>query len=302
MRPLTNTLAKAALPILDVPLATWGLEALVRRRPPVVVNASHQADSVVDALGPGRQSSFEVFVEAPDPLGTGGTLRALRARVEDRVVTWNSDMVADVDVAGLLRAHAAGGAMATLVVGSATTGADFEIRDGHATRLIDRRKENVGGAQFIGVAVYERAALDLLDERVPLGATEGLLRPLVALGELAVFEHAGYALDVGTLDRYLRVSRDVLQADAAPPPHPPPGEIVDVDGGRAYIGPGANVSRGSLGPGAILLAGCSVEEGARVTHAIVWPGERVPAGVDLAGCVWFRGRRLSERSRRLPAP
>ena len=293
LRPLTGEVAKAVLPVLDVPLGTWGLEGLDQHHPPVVVNASHLAASVAHRLRPGRPRSFEVFWEEPEPLGTGGTLRALRARVAERVVTWNADMVADLHVPTLLRAHAASGALATVAIVGVGAEADFETRAGRATRLVDRRRENVRGAQFIGIAVYERAALDLLDERVPLGATEGLLQPLLERSELAVFEHTGYALDVGTLERYLRVSRDVLEGVAPAPPAPLVGQIVEVDGGRAYVGLRAEVETSSLGPGAVVLAGSIIEGGARVARAIVWPDERVPAGTDLSDCVWFQGRRLN---------
>lgn len=259
---------------------------------PVTVNVSHLRASVTAALG-GRGIPFEVLVEEPEPLGTGGTLRALREQVNDRVIVWNSDIVADLDLDALLHHHVRSGQAATLAVAPVDESADFTLRDGRLERLVDRRREDAAGARFVGVAVYEREALDLLDEeRVPLGATEGLLAPLLERGQLGALEHRGYARDVGTLERYLRVSLDLLEGSAPPPPGGVPGEIVDVEGGRAYVGPGAEVGRGRLGPGAILLAGSSIADGARAVDSIVWPGEHVPRGRSLDNRVWFRREAL----------
>ncbi|MDQ4144445.1 MAG: NDP-sugar synthase [Actinomycetota bacterium] len=285
-------MAKPALPLLDVPLGAWGLSALDRSCPPAVVNASHLPETVVTALELDPSGAADgapaAFVERPHPFGTGGTLHALRDRLADQFVTWNSDSLTDLDVEDLLFAHERNGALATIAVIESDAG-DFEHSAGRVTGLVDRRVESKPGPRFIGVAVYERDALRLLSERRPLGATEGLLRPLLERGELVTYEHFGYWLDVGTPGRYLEANLDVVEGRAPPAPRDIPGEIVDVAGGRAYVGPGASADAGSVGPGAVILAGGVVEAGARVAGSVVWPGERVPSGMSLDRCVWFGG-------------
>ena len=232
------------------------------------------------------------MVERPDPLGTGGTLRALREEVEGRLVTWNADSLCDVDLDALMRAHSSSGATATIAVSPASRNADFEVSGERVTRLMNRREEDRSGVRFVGVAVYEREALELLPEQVPLGATEGLLEPLIVRDELHAFEHNGYWLDVGTPARYLEANADVLAERAPAPPTSPPGDLVEVAGGRAYAGPGVGADVESLGPGAILLAGSVVERGAYIKESLVWPGERVPAGTTLENDIWFGGRTI----------
>jgi hypothetical protein len=68
-----------------------------------------------------------------------------------------------------------------------------------------------------------------------------------------------------------------------------PGRVIEVPGGQAYIGPGAETQEDSVGPGAILLRCSSVSPGALVRGAVVWPGETVPTRSHLEDCVWFRG-------------
>jgi mannose-1-phosphate guanylyltransferase len=288
LRPLTDRVAKPALPLLDIPLGAFGLAALLRDSPPVAVNVSHLPNTVARALrellGEG---GFELLIE-PEALGSGGTVGDLGGRVDKRLVTYNSDLLADLSVAAMIDAHKGAGAPAVVAVELVEGGADLEVEGGRVASFIDRRDHpGRGGARFLGAAVIERAALDLIPDKRPVGLAEALLRPLAERGELAVFVHDSYALDVGTPRAYLRASLDLVAGEGPRPPVPWPGEIVEVQGGRAYVGPGAKAGAESLGPGAILLRGASTADGARVERTVVWPHERVPAGVHLLDTVFF---------------
>jgi mannose-1-phosphate guanylyltransferase len=248
-----------------------------------VVNLSHLWQPARDALEPwATGGEVDFLVEQPEPFGTGGTLAALRARLEPTVLTHNADVLTDLEPSRLLSAHERLGAPATVAVRRVESGADFRLDGEHVTGLVDRRaRPQEPGWLFLGIAAFRRSALSLLPERRPVGLTEGLLLPLIEQGEVAAVEHPGYALDVGTIDRYLRASLDALEGRGRRSERGWPGEIVPVAGGRAYRGRGARAPRHVLGPGAILLAGSEVEQGARVDRSIVWPGAVVPAGTHL---------------------
>lgn len=294
LRPLSDLMAKPALPILDVPLAAFGLTRLVATLPTVVMNLRHLPQSVTGALTayvpPGAR--LETILETPEAYGTGGTLAALRDRVAERVLTLNADLLTDLEPADLLDAHAASGAPATVAVTEVSTGADFVLEGDRAAGFLDRRTGGGGaGGRFLGMAVFEREVLYRLPESRPLGLGETLLADLARAGELAVYRHRGYARDVGTVADYLAASLDLLAGRGPKPPGGAwPGDVAEVGGGRAYLGPGASAGAEALGPGAILLAGSSAGPGCRIERSIVWPGEAVPAGRRLEGGIWaFRG-------------
>jgi mannose-1-phosphate guanylyltransferase len=293
MRPLTDRIPKPALPVLDVPLAAWGLAALTQHARPTVVNVSHLADQVVAALRVTGIGGWEPLVEGVDAYGTAGTLRALRDRLGPRVVTWNGDALTDLHLPDLLTAHAETRAPATLLVREVDTMADLTLQGCSVTGFVDRRKEpDAAGGRFLGVAVFEREALDRLPDHRPAGLGETLLRELANGGDLNVHLFDGYLRDVGTPAEYLQASLDVLAGTGPLSPIELPGEIVDVDGGRAYVGPGSNAAPETLGPGAILLAGAQVGPGARIQRSIVFPGPPIGAGERLDRTIWFQGKAL----------
>jgi mannose-1-phosphate guanylyltransferase len=297
LRPLTDLVPKPALPMPGAPLGAWMLEGLLRRFDSVTVNCSHLASAVISQLA--LEDRVEVLREEPEPLGTGGTLAAIRSRVEDRIVVANADVICDLDLDALLDAHARMGAGATVAVKRVESGADFGLTaEARVAGFFDRRfVPYASGARFIGVAVYERAALDRLSDEVPLGLGEALLAPLASEGDLATYMHDGYVTDVGTLQRYVDACGDVLAEVAPRSPAGPyqvyEGEFVDVEGGRAFIARSAACERAGLGPGAVILGGARVGMGTKVADSIVWSNEEVPPGTLLRNSLWFRGRSLT---------
>jgi mannose-1-phosphate guanylyltransferase len=289
LRPLTETVAKPALPILDIPLGAWGMHALGDFRP-AIVNTSHLSDSVSSALAGYDGVTF--FLEQPEPFGTGGTLAALRHEFADTFVCWNSDMLTDLGAQGLMAAHERLGVQATIAVRRTQSRADFFVEGDQVTQLVDRRVEDHAGFQYLGAAVFNKDALSLLPKDRPLGLTLSLLKPLLERGQLAAHVHEGYWIDVGTVDRYLQATLDVLYRRGPLPPTLPPGQVIDVEGGRVYVGRDADVERGSLGPGAIVLARAHVQRGARVENAIVMPAELVGPEELVKETVWFQEHSL----------
>jgi hypothetical protein len=85
LRPLTDEVAKPALPMLDVPLAAFGLAPLLAIAPTVVMNVRHLPRSVTGALLPyvPRDGRFQTLYEDPEAYGTAGTL-ACRPRTRPR--------------------------------------------------------------------------------------------------------------------------------------------------------------------------------------------------------------------------
>lgn len=289
LRPLTEAAPKPALPVLDVPLAAFGLADLMATASPVVVNVSHLGDRITRALedyigGVG----WRTFVEKPEGFGTAGTLAALADSIDARVVIRNADTFSDLRASDVLETHRAASAPVTLAVAPVDGGGDLTIEGGRAASFVDRRREpDVAGHRYLGIAVLEREVVESIPSARPLGLGESVFKDLVAAGDVAVHVHDGYHLDVGTVERFLIATRDALEGRGPQPPKGWPGTITERS---AYIGPGARVAPGSVGPGGVVLAGAEVEEDARVERAIVWRAETVPAGTLVSDCVWFEGR------------
>ena len=123
LRPLTNTIPKALVPVAGVPM----LERVARRlidagADRLVINAHHHAEQVARFIE--ERNGFDVdcrlSVEEGEPLETGGGLRRAyelgHFRGDRPVVVHNADVLTDFPIEGLLADHHATGALATLAV------------------------------------------------------------------------------------------------------------------------------------------------------------------------------------------
>lgn len=285
--PITETLPKPLVPILDVPLIDLALSAVRAVTDDIIVNVSHLSEMLSRHLA---STGVRISDEGDEPYGTGGTLFGLRKQLADMVVTYNCDLVSDLDVRALLDAHRRAGTAATLACARVKERADF-IDHENRVALVDRRVRSVPGYRFIGAACFERPAVETIPDRHPLGLTEGLIGPLLERGEVTLFEHPGYAADAGAPASLVEISTDALigrfHLDH-------PGRVVARAPVPAYLGPGAQAPEEALGPGAIVSAGASVADGAHIVNAVVLPGERVPV-IRLSNAVFHGGRALPVR-------
>lgn len=295
LRPLTDEVAKPAVPLLDVPLGSFGLAALTASAAPVLVNGSHKTRELETALRSVVPTGWDLFDEGADGYGTAGTVAALSDQIAPEVIVFNGDLLTDLDVGALLATHRAAGAGITLAVREMNSGADLKLSGAQIKGFVDRRRTpDEAGGQYLGVAVIAAEVATRIPRTRPLGLGESVFGPLAARGWLAAHFHEGYALDVGTIERYVQASSDALHGLAPSPPVPYPGRIIEVDGGRAYIGPGARAAEGSLGDGAVVLRGAVVAEGARVERAVVWRDEVVMPGNEVRNAVWIEDRAVTD--------
>jgi NDP-sugar pyrophosphorylase family protein len=203
MRPLTDLIAKPALVVGSKPLGAYGLLLLAELGGRLAINLSWHATATRAALEPFAPPDTLWLIETPVPYGTAGTVAALLSDLATTFVVYNADLLTDLRAVDLLSTHRRMGAPATLAVRRVTTGADLEIRDGRAFRFVDRRAEpNNSGAMYIGAAALERDVVaPLLKAGEVAGLAETVFKPLADRGLVAVHEHAGLAVDVGTPER-----------------------------------------------------------------------------------------------------
>lgn len=226
LRPLTDHTPKALIELGAVSI----LERIARRLAAVgadriIVNVHHHADQIeatVVRLAGELGVEMLVSVEEEEPLETGGGLAHAEPlfRKDGSFLLHNGDIVTDIDLAGLLAAHRATGALATLAVGRRET-TRFLLFDDHGlcgwentgrgtqktSRPIsgDRRRFPFAGVHAVSPEIFglitERGAFPILDLYLRLSAEGCAILPHDVTGALW--------LEIGDRERLAR-ARDVL--------------------------------------------------------------------------------------------
>jgi mannose-1-phosphate guanylyltransferase len=303
---------KPAVTLVDRPFLAYAIEWLAAHGvTEVVLACGFLPDVLREALGDEeRHAGVTIaYVAEPEPLGTAGAIRfaaeALGDRLEERFLALNGDVLADLDLSALLRAHEERGARATIALHPVEDSSAYGLvrceDGGRVLEFLEKTGEAVPGEINAGAYVLERSVLDL----VPAGRAVSIEREVFPrlVGEgLCGLLLDGYWMDIGTPERYLQASWDILEGRVETEVEPTrPGCLVaagaEVDaearvGERAVISSGCRIEAGAELSETVLLDGCTVGEGARVERSILAPGATVEAGAQLVDTVVGRDERV----------
>lgn len=318
LRPLTLTRPKPAIPLVDRPfiryMADWlGCHGVTD----VVMACGFRAEDLRSALGDEIPGGPRVrYVEESEPLGTAGPIRlaADQGLLTDRFLVLNGDVLTDLDLTEHVRAHSDRDAVASLALygvddptsyglvrKDAETGAVTEFLEKPDPAAIDTDEVNAGAY------VLERSVADLIPPGRSVSIEREIFPRLVGQG-LFGLRLDGYWMDIGTPERYLQATWDILegkvdtQVAARMASDGGIDEHADVDGTAHIESPvlvdsGASVSGSAhLGPRAVVGRDCEIEEGAVVVGSVLHPGCSVGAGARVEGAILAAGVAVGENA------
>ena len=199
------------------------------------------------------------------PLGTAGSVRNAAAELDDTFMVISGDVLSDIDLDAVVKAHRSSGALATIALRRVENPIDFGIvitsPDGWVERFLEKPTWGQVFSDTINTGIYvlEPQILDLIPEHEPVDFAEAVfpaaLKRGLAIQGLVV---DGYWEDVGTVEAYHRAHRDVLDQRVA----------VDIPGFRVgdgiWLGEGADVDPAAEITGPVIIGdNCRVEAGAQ---------------------------------------
>lgn len=312
LRPLTSDVPKPAVTLVDRPFLAYAIEWLAAHGVSEIVLACGFLPEVLrEALGDEEERAGVkiTYVAEPEPLGTAGAIRfaaeAIGDRLEDRFFALNGDVLADLDLSALMRAHRERDARATIGLHPVDDSSAYGLvrcdEEGQVLEFLEKTGETVPGEINAGAYVLERSVLDL----VPAGRACSIERevfPRLVGDGLCGLLLDGYWMDIGTPERYLRASWDILERTVHTQVEPTaPGLLVAADaaideearvGPRAVVSAGCRVERGAEVSDSVLLEGCTVARDALVQGSILAPGAEVEPGAVLRNAVVGRDERV----------
>jgi len=312
LRPLTETTPKPALTLVDRPFLAYMIEWLAGHGVEEVVLACGFLPEVLrEALaGEEERAGARIrYVVEPEPLGTAGAIRfaadQLGDELGDRFLALNGDVLTDLDLSALLGAHADRGARATIALHPVEDSSAFGLvhsgEGGEVLAFLEKTGEAAPGEINAGMYVLERSVLDLIPSGRNVSIERDVFPRLVGEGLHGLLLE-GYWMDIGTPERYLQASWDILEGRVRTMVEPTgPGVLVGENaevaadatiGPRAVISPGCRVGPGAEVRESVLLDGCAVGENARVIGSVISPGVEVAADSAVEGVVAGEGERL----------
>jgi mannose-1-phosphate guanylyltransferase len=303
LRPLTSTVPKPVVPLVDRPFISFMLEWLKAHGvDDVIMSCGFLATSVRNVLGDGSGLGIRLrFVEEPDPRGTAGALKYAESLLDERFLMLNGDVLTDIDLSAQLAQHEATGATATLAlvpVADPTNYGLVHVNDDRSVRdFLEKPSPDAIDTNLISAGAYvlERSILDLVPAERNVSIEREIWPRLVDNG-LYAFTSESYWLDIGTPDRYLQGTFDIIEGNVKTAVTERLGdgwlaidESAEVEG---RVVPPAVIERGAkIAPGAhvgslvVLGADVSVADGATIERSVILGGTTIGEGCTLRDCI-----------------
>ncbi len=293
LRPLTSTVPKPVVPLVDRPFIAFMIDWLRDHGvDDIVMSCGHLASGVRNVLGDGDAFGVRLrYVEEPRPLGTGGALKFAERLLDERFLMLNGDVLTDIDVTGQLAQHERTGATATLALTPVEDPSAYGLvrlaSDNAVTEFVEKPAPDQIDTPNISAGVYvlERSVLELLPEGEPASIERDVFPRLVGEGLYGCVSR-GYWLDIGTPERYLQGTFDILEGSV--------GTEVAERMGTGYLCIEQGVeSEGRIVPSALVESGCRIAEGARIGgRAVLEHGVSVGEHTTIEGSVVMRGAEI----------
>ncbi|AUC59792.1 mannose-1-phosphate guanylyltransferase [Cyanobacterium sp. HL-69] len=325
IRPITHTIPKPLIPILQKPVMEFLLELLRQHGfDEVMVNVSHLAEQIESYFRDGQRFGVQIgysfegsIVDGElvgNALGSAGGIKRIQEFnpfFDDTFVVLCGDALIDLDLTEVVRQHKEKGAIATVVTKSvpreAVPSYGVVVTDDDGKILTFQEKPLVEEALSTeintGIYIFEPEVIDYIPPNQEYDIGGDLFPHLVELGLPFYAVNMEFEwVDIGKVPDYWQAIRSVLSGEIKnveiPGKEVKPGvytgvnvsinwDKVDITG-PVYIGGMTHIEDGAkiVGP-AMIGPNCWICEGATVDNSVIFEYSRLGRGVRLVDKLVF---------------
>ncbi len=297
LRPLTRTVPKPVMPLAGRPFLTFMLDWLRSHGvTEVILSCGFLSDGVHDVLGDIYEGMRLRYVIEREPLGTGGPVRLAldEGLLEERLLVLNGDVLTDMDLTAELSRHEEAGAKATLALIAVEDTSSYGVvptdDDGWVLEFLEKSDGPAPTNRInAGAYVLERSVVEDIPSGRAVSFEREVFPELVGNGLLG-WDAAGYWVDIGTPERYLEATYDLLAGE-------PASKLPPRDETGSLIGEGCLTAGAHIGPQSVLGSHCSVGSDSAVERSVLHDGVVVGADCVIQESVLAERVRVGEGAR-----
>ncbi len=308
--PLTHTLPKPMVPVLNIPVIEHLIELLARHGfTDIMVNLHYLHRVISDYLQDGSRWGVRIhYSHEQELMGTAGGVRKVADFFDETFLVIGGDDLTDLNLTEMLAFHREKKAVASIAVSPVLEPTEFGVaeidEDNRVTWFLEKPRpeqhQQPGGWSNTGVYLFEPAIFEHIPARSVFDFGKQLFPELVRTRS-AFFGYPigkAYWCDVGNHLHYRQAHYELL--DGKSKVRIPGKEIrphVWVEEGAeispqasvmppALIGAGVRIEAGAIVEGPVVLgAGTIVEGQARVQGSILWDRCRILKRAEICECL-----------------
>jgi Nucleoside-diphosphate-sugar pyrophosphorylase involved in lipopolysaccharide biosynthesis/translation initiation factor 2B, gamma/epsilon subunits (eIF-2Bgamma/eIF-2Bepsilon) len=220
IQPLTNSIPKPMLPILNKPM----MEHIIKKLKSVGINEIvvllyFKPEVIQNYFKDGSDLGIKInYVLPDDDYGTAGAVKKAQKYLDERFIVVSGDLVTDFDFKEIIGFHNAVNSKLTITLTSVEDPLQFGVvitdKDGKILRFLEKPGwgEVFSDTINTGIYVIEPEILDYIPDNIPFDFSKDLFPKLMKEGiTLYGYNAKGYWRDVGNPESYREVNKDILK-------------------------------------------------------------------------------------------
>jgi len=273
LRPLTQNIPKAVVPVLNTPFLELVFRYLSRHGIRDIVLTQSRLLPIAGYFGDGSQFGIKIdYTNEDAPLGTAGAVKNAEKYLNEAFLVLNGDVLTDLDISAMVGFHRQKKARVTIAltpVDDPTSYGLVETDDeNRITRFLEKPRPDQITTNLINAGIYviEADVLARIPPRTSFSFERELFPQLLEQGEpVYAYPSSGYWIDIGTPQKYLQLNQDLLAGKARSQNYGLTPHIEVLLGDKTSLNPRAQIK----GP-TVIGSGCTIQEDALIEQSVIW--------------------------------
>ncbi|MBM7613496.1 mannose-1-phosphate guanylyltransferase/phosphomannomutase [Alkaliphilus hydrothermalis] len=219
LKPLTCSLPKPMVPIMNKPVMEYSIELLKKHGiTEIAVTLAYMPTEITDYFGNGEKwgVNLHYFIE-DEPLGTGGSVKNAESFIDDTLIIISGDALTDLDIQTAIDYHREKESKATLVLRNEEVPIEYGVvitdDRGKIRRFLEKPSwgEVFSNTINTGIYILEPEVLDYYNRGDKFDFSKDLF-PKLLKDQVPMYGYVmeGYWCDIGDLNSYKQTHFDIL--------------------------------------------------------------------------------------------
>ena len=214
---VTSDIPKPMIPICEKPILQHQIECLKAQDiTDITLIVGHLGHVIKKYFEDGSKFGVSIrYIVEEQPLGTAGALFYLKEDIQEDFILLNGDIIFDVDFERFMKYHKEKGGYATILTHPNSHPYDSGLvvtnADGLVTKWMHKEDERLYYKNRVnaGLHILSPKVLELFTEAKKTDLDRDVLKLLIPQQKLVAYDSPEYVKDMGTPDRYQKVTEDV---------------------------------------------------------------------------------------------
>ena len=219
LQPLTNTLPKPMVPIMNKPLLERTMLNLKKCGiSEVVISSCYQPEYIKHYFGNGKDLNLKIeYIVEGSPMGTGGAIKKAEEHFNESFVVFNADILSDIDLSKMIDFHKSKQALATIAVTEVQDPSMYGVveydTDGYVITFKEKPKpgETLSKSINAGIYIFEPSIFkEIAADQAVSVEREIFPKLLLKSQSIAAYQSGSYWMDIGTIEKYIQTHKDIM--------------------------------------------------------------------------------------------